>query len=167
MPIKKKGDSLKILILSDSHRSLGYMIEAIDQEKPDHVIHLGDHIGDAEELSRRYPLLTILMVRGNCDLGDFGSEEVLTEFRGKRFLACHGHRYDVKNGLLRLTLAAREKQVDVALFGHTHQAVCECYDGIWFINPGSCRGTRPSCAIIELNGDCISCRIERFDPRGV
>ena len=151
---------MKILVLSDSHRILHYMQEAVELEKPDHVMHLGDHIGDAEELSRKYPMLPILMVRGNCDFGDVGREEVLAEIRGYRFLVCHGHRYGVKSGLLRFALAAREKQADVALFGHTHQSVCEYSNHIWFVNPGSCGGTGASYAVIELTGEGISCSLK-------
>ena len=38
---------MKILVFSDSHRSRGDMIEAIDEQQPDQVIHLGDLITDA------------------------------------------------------------------------------------------------------------------------
>ena len=58
---------MKILVFSDSHRSRGDMIEAIDEQQPDQVIHLGDLITDAEELTYVYPRLPICMVPGNCD----------------------------------------------------------------------------------------------------
>ncbi|MFR4068367.1 MAG: hypothetical protein ACLT1T_05485 [Oscillospiraceae bacterium] len=45
---------MKLLILSDTHRSLGFACEAIEKEAPDAVIHLGDHLGDAEDLSFAY-----------------------------------------------------------------------------------------------------------------
>ena len=139
------------------------MQQAVLQEHPNHVIHLGDHIGDAEELSRLFPMLPVLMVRGNCDFANVGREEVLTEFGKFRFLVCHGHQYGVKSGLLRYGLAAREKLADVALFGHTHQAFCDCSNGIWFVNPGSCGGIRPSYAVIEISGDSVSCTLKNFD----
>ncbi len=138
-------------------------MQAIEQEKPDQVIHLGDHIGDAEELSRQYPLLPVLMVCGNCDFGNVGRDEVLTEFRGHRFLICHGHRYGVKSGLLRYALAAREKQADVALFGHTHQGICEYSNDMWLVNPGSCSGSRPTYAVIELTDSNVSCQLKNFE----
>lgn len=153
---------LKILVFSDTHRAIRYMEEAVRMENPDQVIHLGDHMGDAEELSRLFPKLPVLMVRGNCDYGNIGREEVLTEFRGHRFLLCHGHTYGVKTGLLRYTLAAREKQVDVALFGHTHRACCEEAHGIWFLNPGSCNGIDPTYGIIHLDENSLCCEIKNF-----
>lgn len=154
---------MKILVLSDSHRTMRYMEEALEIEKPDHVIHLGDHSADAEELSRRYPMLPILSVRGNCDWDCGDRDEVLADLQGVRFLVCHGHQYGVKSGLLRYTLAAREKLAQVALFGHTHQPVCTQMHDIWFVNPGSCGGYRPSYAVIKLNNGLISCQLKNVD----
>ena len=51
---------MKILVFSDSHRFLSGMVQAIEEEKPDQVIHLGDLMGDAEELSWRFQTLPIL-----------------------------------------------------------------------------------------------------------
>lgn len=44
---------LKILVLSDSHRAIGAMYDAAMLEDPDAIMHLGDHVSDAEELSTR------------------------------------------------------------------------------------------------------------------
>ena len=40
---------MKLLVLSDTHRSLGFAYEAIETESPDAVAHLGDHLSDAED----------------------------------------------------------------------------------------------------------------------
>ena len=53
---------MKLLILSDTHRSLGFACEAIEKEAPDTVIHLGDHLGDAEDL--RDTLIRLLKLHG-------------------------------------------------------------------------------------------------------
>ena len=58
---------MKILVFSDSHRFLSGMVQAIQDEQPDQVIHLGDFMSDAEELAWRFPKLPICMVPGNCD----------------------------------------------------------------------------------------------------
>ena len=151
---------VKILVLSDSHRTMTYMEQAIELEKPDYVIHLGDHVRDAEDLRQLYWKLPILSVRGNCDFSSDTKEEVLTEYGDFRFLVAHGHRYGVKSGLLRYAMAAIEKQADVALFGHTHLPYCEQYHGIWMLNPGSCgSGSRPSYGMIEIESKQISCRL--------
>lgn len=46
-----KVNDMKLLILSDTHRSLGFAYDAIEKEHPDAVVHLGDHLTDAEDLS--------------------------------------------------------------------------------------------------------------------
>ena len=154
---------MKILVFSDSHRTLKYMQEAIETEKPDHVIHLGDHSRDAEELRREYPMLPVLSVRGNCDYDPTERELAVAEIGGFRFFAAHGHRYGVKQGLLSFELAAREATADVALFGHTHCGYCEHYNHLWILNPGSCgSGSKPSYGIIEIKNGRLDCQLSYF-----
>ena len=82
---------MKILVFSDSHRSWSGMIQAIDEQKPDQVIHLGDLISDAEEISYLYPKLPVCMVPGNCD--GWTTDPLERQFMvcGKRVLLSHGH----------------------------------------------------------------------------
>ena len=60
---------MKLLVFSDSHRSLSAMRRIIAREQPDEVIHLGDYIGDAEQIEREFPSIGFLKVVGNCDYG--------------------------------------------------------------------------------------------------
>lgn len=157
---------MKILIFSDSHRKWKHMVSAVETEHPDAVIHLGDVVRDAEELERRYPSLSFIKVRGNCDYDVFDlPEQRILELGGVRFLVAHGHRYGVKSGLLRYWMAARENQVDVALFGHTHCAYCEEKSGIYLLNPGSCGvGTRLSYGVVSILDKqpvCNVCMLEK------
>lgn len=155
---------MKILVLSDSHRTTGYMQAAIEQEQPHHVIHLGDHCRDAEELQRLYPMLPILSVRGNCDHDLTCRESAVVEFDGFRFFIAHGHRYGVKQSLLPFELAAREVGANVALFGHTHQGYCDFYNGLWLMNPGSCGySARPSYGVVEIKNSSLGCRLAYLD----
>ena len=43
---------MKLLILSDSHREMKYMCDAVWRERPDAVIHLGDLVPDADRLAQ-------------------------------------------------------------------------------------------------------------------
>ena len=43
------------------------MAAAVEREKPDAVIHLGDYADDARELERLFPMLPVYRVRGNND----------------------------------------------------------------------------------------------------
>ncbi len=155
---------MRILVLSDSHRTVRYMQLAVMREHPEHIIHLGDHSADADSLQQIFPTLPILRIRGNCDHDITCEETVVTEISGIRIFLSHGHRYGVKNGLLRLALAAKEASADVAAFGHTHSGVCELHNGLWLLNPGSCSsGCRPSYGVIEINSGVLNCRLEYFD----
>ena len=136
------------------------MANAVACEKPDYVIHLGDHADDAERLRRQFPMLPMVGVKGNCDYSDFDTpEQRLVEYGGVRVLMAHGHRFGVKSGLLRYYLYAVENQVDVALFGHTHCVYCEKKDSIWLMNPGSCGYGRSSYGVIEIQEGQINCSL--------
>ena len=157
---------MKIVVLSDSHRCIQYMLDAIEKERPNCVIHLGDHSDDTDELRRCYPMLPILSVKGNCDFDPNCKELAIAEYGGIRIMAAHGHKYGVKSGLLRFVYAAKENQVHVALFGHTHSAYCEHYDGIWILNPGSCGYCScPSYGLIEIHKQNVNCKICRIHDR--
>ena len=154
---------LKILVLSDSHRTMRYMEQAVSLERPDYIIHLGDHSRDAEALHRRFPGVPLASVRGNCDYDSTAPEQLVGTWGGVRFLLTHGHRYGVKTGLLRLSMAAREAGVDVALFGHTHRAFCELSSGVWLLNPGSCGAGCPTYGTVTIENKTPLCAIHTFD----
>ena len=59
---------MKILVLSDSHGTMSSMERALERERPDCVLHLGDHLRDARSLARRHPQTPVYAVPGNCDL---------------------------------------------------------------------------------------------------
>ena len=153
---------MKILVLSDSHGYLNHIDSAISIEKPDHVIHLGDHSADADRISVKYPYLPVVSVKGNCDFYDLITPELaILEYSGVRVMAVHGHSYNVKNSPLRLYMAAKEKAVHVALFGHTHCAFCEKKDNIWLLNPGTCGiNSKGTYGIIHVHGGNVTCSIK-------
>ena len=89
---------LKILVFSDSHRYTGGMIQAIEEQQPDLVVHLGDLQRDAEELALLYPKLSMVTVPGNCD--GWTTDPLERQFMvcGKRVLLSHGPIWHVKQG---------------------------------------------------------------------
>lgn len=149
---------LKLLLLSDSHREMQHLHLAIRRERPHAVLHLGDYVADADELY--YPGLPILRVRGNCDRIAFAcAETLLRDLEGVRVFAAHGHRYGVKQSLLQIAFAGREKGAQVVAFGHTHQPYCAYRDGLWLINPGACSGSRPSYGVVNIEAGQANCRL--------
>jgi putative phosphoesterase len=148
---------LKILVFSDSHRSRSGMYEAVELHNPDQIIHLGDLVEDAEELSYVYPKLPVCMVPGNCDGWTMLPAKKLITLAGKRILLSNGHLWGVKSGYAAAIADARTARADVLLFGHTHRAYCEqLEDGLWVMNPGA---SRSGYGLITIDRDRLDCRI--------
>ena len=123
---------MKILVFSDSHRSLSGMYAAIDLHQPRQVIHLGDVMDDAEEVAGHYPALPFCLVPGNCD--------------------GWGVAVPVKK---QITLGGRS----ILLFGHTHIPLCrQLEDGLWMMNPGPARS---SYGLIEITDGTVACSLHQ------
>lgn len=145
----------KILVLSDSHGNLNNMVTAVKQARPDMILHLGDCWADAEQLHQNYLGIPMERVPGNCDCRQEPAERILL-IEGKRILICHGHTFNVKAGALNLQYAAQEKQVDAAMFGHTHRVFQDRHNRVVYLNPGSIGappyGIPPSYGILQVDG---------------
>ena len=149
--------NLKILVFSDSHRSLSGMYEAIEAQCPDQVIHLGDLSQDAHEVSLAYPMLPFCIVPGNCDGWTTLPLQKLITLEGVRILLSHGHIWHVKSGYEGALAAARKAGAGILLFGHTHKALCQqMEDGLWVLNPGP---SRSSFGLLLIQGGRTSCSI--------
>lgn len=145
---------MKFLIASDIHGSAYYcdlLLKAIDTEKADRVLILGDILyhGPRNDLPKDYapkrviemlnPLKDkLLCVRGNCDTE---VDQMVLEFPimadysvipvGDRLMyATHGHNFNENN------LPPISKG-DILLNGHTHVSKCVEYGDFIYMNPGS------------------------------
>lgn len=158
---------MRILVFSDSHGRREPMIDAIAKYLPDSVIHCGDYYEDAMVLKDCFSWLPVYAVKGNCDYNCAAPEartkriEVLD---GVRFLITHGHMERVKMGYHNLYYTAREAEVDMAVFGHTHEKYCEKKDGIWLLNPGAAGSFGyGSFAVVQVEqGKILDCQIKYF-----
>jgi putative phosphoesterase len=154
---------MKILVLSDSHSSLGFMRFCVDALKPDHVVHLGDYFEDGSVIAEEFPHIRFHQVPGNRDHYRcvVGQQEILCySIGGVRFYMTHGHKHWVKNGTDMLIDAARKMDAKVVLYGHTHSADCRNEEGLWVLNPGSCGYFGGTVGLIQVeNGVVISCRV--------
>ena len=106
---------------------------------------------DTKEFTQNIP---VYQCQGNCDSSfyDF-SPEIIFTLSSKKIFACHGHRYNVKSGLNTIYFAAKEKEADLCLYGHTHIPNNEYYAGIHLFNPGAVKDGRYG--IIEIDEDKI------------
>ena len=133
---------MKILVFSDSHGAAGRLLRAAEAHPDaDMFIFLGDGLRDAEMLFEKYSEIPAVAVNGNCDMfsavgGNYLDEQTL-DLSDIRIFCCHGHKYGVKSTLMRLWMRAREKEVSLALFGHTHEPFETVNEGVRLFNPGS------------------------------
>ena len=134
---------MKILVFSDAHGDTYCMRRALSMNPDaDYAIFLGDGIRDAETVFSEFPSVSPLIVRGNCDFfqTDYPTVRIL-HAGGKKILICHGHTFSVKGGRGGLIAEALREGVDIALYGHTHEARCDYVDQndrqIYIVNPGS------------------------------
>lgn len=153
---------MKWVVFSDSHGKLDYMKKAVELEKPDRILHLGDVSRDAERLQESVPAIPVEMVRGNCDgwSGDAPAEKELF-FQGHRVFMAHGHEYYVKLGVGTFTAEARSRGAEIALFGHTHEPTCFREGPMWVMNPGTTSGfPRATYGVMEERDGEVYCRLE-------
>ncbi len=125
-----------ILVVSDLHYDK-INIEKImpKMREADVVLFCGDGLESFKKLTAEFRG-KVVAVHGNCD-GFNSGDEKFVEVEGLKILVTHGHRFGVKSGLFNLCDFSRENGVDVAFFGHTHEAVNVEHSGVTMINPGA------------------------------
>lgn len=163
---------MKILVLSDSHHTLGVMQDFVEAVKPDCILHLGDMYDDGKAIAEEYPGTLFYQVPGNCDMYRCPADArdvLMPVIGGVKFFMTHGHRHHVKSYTALLIQDARVNGAAAALYGHTHLTECSQEDdGMWVLNPGSCGyfGGTAGLIVVE-NGKIQSCEIiNRRDLEG-
>lgn len=140
------------------------MYDAIERLRPDAVLHLGDHLEDAESMESVFSSIDFYHVPGNCDYFTNVPPSLTISLDGVRIFLTHGHLFGVKSGLTRLTLEARRVGAQLALFGHTYRALLEEQDGLWLMNPGACGAGRSDFGeIITDEHGGFTCRLRNAE----
>ena len=150
-----RGKFMKVLIVSDTHRHNDNYLKVVEKVKP--IIHCGD-IEGSEYLIAESAGCPVQMVMGNNDFFcDLPREKEFNIGKYKVWLT-HGHTYYVSMSNEYIKREARERGVDIVMYGHSHRPVVDADDGVIAINPGSLtyprqEGRRPSFVIMELDKD--------------
>lgn len=135
----------KIGIISDTHGVLRQEVMEI-LETCDCILHAGD-MGKPEILDRIRPLASIYAVRGNNDRGwtDTLAEKLHFSIEGVEFFMVHNKK----------DVAWYLGNVQIVVFGHTHQYYEKMIDGRLWLNPGSCGNNRfgkePTMAVVTVD----------------
>lgn len=124
----------KIIVISDSHGAKQNLRMLLDKESYDLICYLGDGIKDLSGFDLEEKLYA---VAGNCDLFSTEPLQLKLVVENIPVLLTHGHKYNVKSGLWTLAKEAREQNIKLVLFGHTHKSIIENFDDVKLINPGS------------------------------
>jgi len=158
-------ESMKILVFSDIHNKTGILVKLVNKINPDYIFFLGDGVDVVlDELGSTYEE-KLFTVKGNSDILVKIPLTKQIVLENTKFFLTHGHKYNVKRSLVELYELAREENVNVVCFGHTHRAFCEYINDILFFNPGtigSIRSEENTYGILEINDQKITQKIEKF-----
>lgn len=121
----------KILIISDTHGDKNNIINLIELEKPNYVIHAGDFCVSVTFISKYVDYF----VGGNNDVD--GEKIKLFDIEEIKFFLTHGHQYFFIGRNKGIINDAKLYGARVAITGHTHIEEIIEKDGILLINPGS------------------------------
>ncbi len=147
---------MKILVVSDTHKQNGNLCKALAKVgKMDLLIHLGDSEG-SEDYIREVAGCPVEIIAGNNDFFSRLPREQEIMLGKYRTLLTHGHYYNVSFTLERLRTEARERGIQIAMFGHTHKPIVDRTGPVTLVNPGSLsyprqEGKRPSFILMELD----------------
>ena len=131
-----------ILVLSDIHSGVRRAVEAVKMHPEcKTVFFLGDGCRHVDALCNAAPDAAVVAVMGNNDtfLDGVSETELVLEIGSHRIFMCHGHTRMAKSGTGAMLRAAKAKDCDIVLYGHTHHTHEE-YDsesGVYIFNPGS------------------------------
>ena len=123
---------MKYLILTDTHGEQKKVENLLNSVSHDGVFFLGDGVSDFDNIKEN-----IIMVRGNCDFFSKIENTKIINIQNIKIMLTHGNAYGVKSGFGSLLSYAKKEQVDLVLFGHTHQIYLEEIDNITLCNVGS------------------------------
>ena len=160
----------KVLVISDSHSNTDIVKQAIEKEIPDMLIHLGDIEDDPDGIQdclnhtvnshNGQPLdeyVRSIYVKGNCDhlYKSKMTKGMVFDLYGNNTLVTHGSGFYVDDSMDDLVSFAKENDLNLVMFGHTHAYMDEAIDGIRFLNPGSCafprKGEDPSYMVLTFD----------------
>jgi putative phosphoesterase len=152
---------MKIGVLSDTHL---YSTEDLPQQikqafsEVELIVHTGDFV-TLEVLEKLRAMGEVKAVRGNMDSVEIKSllpEKELIVVKGKRIGIIHGTGtpWGIEN-----RVREQFEEVDIILYGHTHQAKNEVIGGVLFFNPGAAKN---SYGILQIDEDVSTQIIKVF-----
>ncbi len=165
---------MKIGIISDTHitKDSKSFIDLLDihLKEVDLIIHAGDYVDEAV-IKTMENFRAFIGVWGNVD-----SPEVRALIKEKEVINIEGYKIGVYHGhgkgsstLDRAYEKFESDDVDIIIFGHSHQPLVKTKNGILMLNPGSLTNKRFerwfSYIILELHPEGIDLQFKFFPEK--
>lgn len=156
---------MKVIVVSDTHNSIYTFIEKVKtMDKPDLILHLGDHNSDGERIEEELGV-KVIQVKGNGDFASLYKEDELIDIKGKKIFLTHGHKYRVYYSRDSLYYKGLELGADLVLYGHTHIPEIVHEENMIIMNPGSPTSPRgsdmkPTFGLLEIGDQIIASIVE-------
>lgn len=148
----------KILVVSDSHKHNDILNKIFSHHSD---IDTCIHAGDLQDNENGLEIKHLHLVSGNNDF-DLYPQKLILNFEGFKIYVTHGHNQDIEVSDRKIKELSKEHNVQLCIFGHTHNPKYYQEDDIYYLNPGSVsfpRGSKvfiPTYAILALD-DKIEC----------
>ncbi len=159
---------MRLIVISDTHSMDLPQVLLDDIGKADLVVHAGDFC-DMDVYNRLKALKEIRAVYGNIDGADLrGLLPQKTVFTCESVALGLFHGEGGPDQLLEKVKAAFEArpEVNVIIFGHSHEAFSQVVNGVLYFNPGSPTDSiRPpfrSYGVLEIHGHRVKSTIVRL-----
>lgn len=151
----------RVAVFADTHHSFKWLPFAVERlGKVDLLIHLGDFAPDAEKVAEALGGVPYFAVRGNNDSGSVYPKLRVERVEDAWIMLVHGDGYYTTG---QMAQKARDNRCAAVLFGHTHEPLLRADGEILILNPGSLslprRGSRPSCALLEVEGKDVNVKM--------
>lgn len=158
----------KIVVLSDTHSRMLPKQVVKAAKKADFVIHAGD-VCDLKMLEELESFNDVEAVFGNMD-----ESSVRKRLPRRLILKCEGVRIGVFHGegspdglMDRIKEEFQSEDVDIIIFGHSHEPFNKHINNINFFNPGSPNDDifSPYCSygLLEIDGNSIKTKIVKVE----
>lgn len=160
---------MKILILSDTHitKPEAFPRMLFETEQPDCIVHAGDYI-DIGVLNSFKQKNNFIGVYGNND-----DSEIVRQLYAKEIIEIPPYKIGIFHGdgqgkstIERTYDQFKSDDVDIVIFGHSHQPLILTKERILFLNPGSPTNKRKerwfSYIMLELLPEMIKAELRFF-----
>lgn len=148
--------AIQVGVISDTHGLLRQ--EALDAlVGSELIIHAGD-VGDPDILEKLATIAPVRVVRGNVDREPWTQRLQMTDLI--EVGACSIY---VIHDINTMAIDPMASNIDMVIYGHSHQPSIEQQHGVWLLNPGSAGPRRfdypVSVAKVDVEGDQLQAQI--------